>query len=288
MAPSRKPPRDVLRILRREVRFGCPAEGCGRPYLTWHHFDPPWRIENHHRPEGMIALCREHADKADNGSYTDDQLREFKRSGRSMAQRVGGKFDWLRRELVSVVGGTLYYRCPTILQVNSHRCIWFEEDDSGYKLLNFRVPAIGGQGRAQLTNNFWTVTTGVEEINSPPNGRTLEVRYRNGDRFRIEFHSPETASALVDRYPQFRREVVDKVLGDAFAEGPVTVASIWDRSAGLVDFSPTETRIGGVTMSGGVMSNIGKAALYLRVDPAVEARLFPGFSWSNWRLGRGT
>lgn len=282
---SRKPPRDVLRALRREVKFGCPVEGCGRPYLTWHHFDPPWRDEHHHRPAGMIALCREHADKADNGSYTDDQLRAMKESGRKDADVVAGKFDWLRHELVCVVGGSLYYRCPTILEINGHKCIWFEEDDTGHQLLNFHVPALSGERRASLRNNFWTVTTGVEEVISPPSGRTLEVRYSGGDRFRIEFDSMNSGAALVDQYPQFRRDRIDELLGETFAEGPVSVASIWDRNAGVVDFGPKETKVGGMTMTGSIVSNAGGAALSVEVPPHVEARLFPPFSWAGWRRG---
>ena len=54
---NRTPPKKVIQTLRQEVGFGCPVPNCGNPYLEWHHFDPPWSIENHHRPEGMIALC---------------------------------------------------------------------------------------------------------------------------------------------------------------------------------------------------------------------------------------
>jgi len=62
---NRTPPAAVRRELRREVGFGCPIPDCGIPYLTWHHFDPEWRVEEHHRPEGMIALCLTHAGLAD-------------------------------------------------------------------------------------------------------------------------------------------------------------------------------------------------------------------------------
>jgi hypothetical protein len=46
MGLPRRPPMDVIRLLRSEVGFCCPVEGCGNPYLTWHHFDPPRRVEN--------------------------------------------------------------------------------------------------------------------------------------------------------------------------------------------------------------------------------------------------
>lgn len=91
--PGRDPYRDVKRQLRQEVRFGCPVADCGNPYVTWHHFDPPWRVEHHHRPEGMIALCLEHAPQADAGAFTDDQLRALKRGGGNLSDIIAGRFN---------------------------------------------------------------------------------------------------------------------------------------------------------------------------------------------------
>lgn len=100
---NRKPPTSVMRVLRQEVGFGCPIDGCGNPYLEWHHFDPPWSEEEHHRPEGMIALCVGHHKKADGGAYTCDQLRTLK-SNRAQANSIRGEFEWLRNELLAFVG----------------------------------------------------------------------------------------------------------------------------------------------------------------------------------------
>ena len=72
----REPPDSVKKILRKEVRFGCPIPGCNNPYLEWHHFDPPWAKEEHHRPEGMIALCNTHHKRADAGAFTIEQLKK--------------------------------------------------------------------------------------------------------------------------------------------------------------------------------------------------------------------
>jgi hypothetical protein len=60
----RDPPDPVKRQLRQEVGFGCPFPDCRKPMLTFHHLDPPWRVEEHHRPEGIIALCKDHASSA--------------------------------------------------------------------------------------------------------------------------------------------------------------------------------------------------------------------------------
>jgi hypothetical protein len=73
-----RPLAEIRRQLRGEVGFGCPVEGCGSPYLTWHHFDPPWREREHHDADGMFALCLQHHKEADSGAFSDSQLRSFK------------------------------------------------------------------------------------------------------------------------------------------------------------------------------------------------------------------
>src|SRR5207245_3375537 len=114
-----------IRQLRQEVGFRCPVDGCGSPYLTWHHFGPAWRVEQHHRLDGMVALCVEHANKADVGAFTKEQLTAFKREGGLRSDAVRGRFDWMRRELLAVVGGNFYYHCPVILEIGDRTAIWF-------------------------------------------------------------------------------------------------------------------------------------------------------------------
>src|SRR5436190_194003 len=129
---DRTPPVSVRRALRAEVGFGCPVSGCANPYLEYHHFDPPWHEREHHDAAGMIALCAEHHRKADAGAFTGQQLRHMKRSD---DKAVAGRFDWLRNNLLAVVGGSLYYDTPVILQFRGERAIWFERDESGHMLL---------------------------------------------------------------------------------------------------------------------------------------------------------
>jgi hypothetical protein len=44
----------------------------------------------------MVALCREHHDKADAGAFTREQLRQLK----TKRARVTGRFDWMRQDLL--------------------------------------------------------------------------------------------------------------------------------------------------------------------------------------------
>ena len=268
--PGRDPYVAVKTALRQEVGFCCPVEDCGSPYLTWHHFDPPWRVEHHHRIEGMIALCREHADKADHGAYTDDQLRELKREGRARAGRVRGRFEWMRRDLLARVGGNFYYETPVIFQVANIPCVWLDRDDDGYLLLNFRMPTLTGEPRASIEQNFWSVPPGVEEIICPPSGRLVEVRYGNGDLFRAEFFSTDSADALAARYPHAGVHEWRSSLNF-----PLTVVEVWETAAGSsVEFGPHLSRLGGIQITEGFMSH-GPVGIMVDASATEVARLFP-------------
>jgi len=269
--PSRDPYERVKTVLRQEVGFCCPVQGCGSPYLTWHHFDPPWRAEHHHRPEGMIALCRPHADKADNGSFTDDQLRELKREGRSRAALVRGQFDWMRRDLLAVVGGNFYYEQSVIFQIGDIPCIWFDRDEDGYLLLNFRMPTISGQSRAQIERNFWSVSPAVDKVVCPPHGRLIQVVYPNGDKFRAEFFDADSSEILDKKYPPLvQRDWYARV------QFPLAVVELWETAAGTsIEFGPKSSRLSGVQMTDGFSSRNGGAAIRLNVNPAQLSMLFP-------------
>lgn len=272
MALSRTPPMAVVRQLRGEVGFRCPVSGCGRPYLSWHHFGPPWRIEQHHRPEGMIALCIEHAAHADAGAFTDDQLRAYKRDGRRHAQEVQGEFNWLRQELLAVVGGNFYYRTPVVFQIGSEPCIWFRRANSGDLLLNFWIPTTSGEPRARVADNIWMVPPGVADVECPPRGRILGVTYPNGDHFRVEFFSMDSATDLARRYPDFSTE---RWSGGLLY--PITAVEVWERAPGTpIEFGPSQSRIGGIQMRGCYSENCGAGIVLDELPPGVGGRAFEG------------
>lgn len=53
------------------------------------------------------------------GAFTNEQLRTIKREGSAKAEAIRGRFDWMRRDLLAVVGGNFYHRCPVILQLGN-------------------------------------------------------------------------------------------------------------------------------------------------------------------------
>lgn len=268
--PGRDPYRDVKKQLRREVGFGCPVADCGSPYLTWHHFDPTWRMEHHHRPEGMIALCLEHAAQADNGAFTDDQLRELKLGGSAHSGAVHGRFEWLRQDVLVRVGGSFYYQTPVIFQLGSVPCIWLSRDDRDHLMINFRMPTTSGRARAAIIDNFWSIPRDVEEILCPPMGRLIEVAYRNGDKFRAEFFNMADAGALKARYPKANVEGWE--LDIPF---PITVVEVWETAIGTpIQFGPNDSRIGRSVWTEGFFGSC-QQAIHMEARDEEVRRLFP-------------
>jgi hypothetical protein len=276
----REPPAAVRRQLAREVGFGCPVEGCGSPYLTWHHFDPPWAERQHHDPEGMIALCRDHHPEADAGAFTVEQLRNLKRIGRDRTAALGAQFNWMREELIAVIGGNFYVRTPIAVRVGDTPVVWFNRDEDGRLLVNLRALTTSGQPRMAMIDNFW-VTEGSDEreIVCPPSGRLVSAKYPNGDRLKVEFREAKSAEDFETQFPpaelpadlkaRFERSGIPlsdpSHLGSIKASGirfPVATVEITLKIAGTdIDFGPNRTAVGGTMITGSwmVSNGVGEA-----------------------------
>ena len=247
---NRTPPLEVRQELRREVGFGCPIAGCGSPYLMWHHFDPPWHVREHHDPSGMIALCTEHHAKADFGSWSVEQLHEIKLLAAERAPTVVGRFDWLRRDLLALVGGCFYYETPVILEIRGHPVIFFNRDHDGHLLLNAKMPTTSGRPRLVLEDQYFTLHGEAEDLECPPSGRLLKATYPNGDALRVEFFELTEETAR-QRYP-------DRPMRPDVVHFPITAVEIHLNVANTaLRFGPRETNLGGNTIRNGFMIRCG-------------------------------
>ncbi|MGB9024278.1 MAG: hypothetical protein WCC94_12715 [Candidatus Bathyarchaeia archaeon] len=200
---DRTPPRDVLEKLRKEVNLGCPVPGCGTPYLTWHHFDPPWRITPHHNPEGMVAMCATHAWLADGGRWTKEQLREMKRKPFVTADLISEFYGYLRKNVVCLFGNVAY-RVKNILELNGERVIGFERDADGYDRLNLLIRNREGTPVLVMENNYWTAySKELHDLSVSAQGKSLKIASKDGTtQFEMRF----------DDYPlsQFRELVIER------------------------------------------------------------------------------
>jgi hypothetical protein len=199
----------------------------------------------------MIALCRLHHIQADNGAFTTEQLRTFKREGRNSWAQVSGKFNWLRHRLLTVVGGNFFYETPVVFQFKGQRVIWFDRDESGYLLLNLNMLTNSGEPRASISNNEWFNTGFEEDIESGPSAKRLRIRYRNGDAVTVEYFELLSVDDAKKRYQQaaFDRWEI---------EFPVTAVEVTSVVGGSgLQFNARETKIGNSLMRNCFFSHCG-------------------------------
>jgi hypothetical protein len=200
---NRRPPAKVIKKLRAEVGFVCPIPDCNSPYLEWHHFDPPWNLKQHHDPKGMIALCIEHHKKADNDSFTKEQLRFLKKNAIKDNSISSGKFDWMRNEIILVMGGNIFMNTQTAIRYKNKKIIWFNRDENNNLLLN--IDMFSGKKRDKLImrDNLWYCLGKPEDIHCPPSGKELKVIYPDGDFVKIRFQECNDKNSLHKKYSDF-------------------------------------------------------------------------------------
>jgi hypothetical protein len=213
---SRRPPVGVRRQLRREAGFVCAHPDCVEPYLEYHHFDPPWHIENHHRPDGLIALCPLHHARAD--AWPASDLREWKQRGAKPMQ-VAHKVEWRRDQTVFVVGGTVIKGCSVVLKFGDDRVIWVTEDESGRSLFNFCIRGIQGQEAFVMQDNDWIAHPGWDDIEIGVEGRSLHFRAEKlGIRLRLHFSECTIGDLLERRFQALVRGAIATGASRASAE----------------------------------------------------------------------
>ena len=247
---TREVPADIRRLLRAEVGFGCSVPQCRSPFLQYHHFDPEWHVEHHHRPEGIIPLCATHHAQA--SAFTVDQLRQMKINAHE--HPASGRFQWLRNELVGVVGGNLYHETPVLVQFAGQPMVWFNRDEHGNALLNVRMLTTVGkeQERIRIQDNDFILRGSPSDFECPPSGRILRARYENGDYMRIEFRQANTAAAAANRYKHIGAHGFQLIEG----HWPMTFVEVTMQVGGSkVRFSPNQTTLPGNNVMRGCVTS---------------------------------
>ena len=220
--------------------------------MQYHHFDPPWHIEHHNRPAGIIPLCPTHHAQAE--AFTVEQLRDFKKIAHQ--NPATGRFEWLRQDLIGAVGGALYHETPVLVQYRSQPVIWFNRDELGNALLNVRMLSTSSELRMQILDSDFVVVGDPVNFETPPNGRLLRARYQNGDYLRIEFRSIKSPEVAAKKFPHIRSDWMT----DIIQTWPSTFVMISTQVGGTpYRFGPTMTKIEQGEMKGSIFSrgNVG-------------------------------
>jgi hypothetical protein len=131
---------EAIEILRKEVGYGCPI--CRSPFLTWHHFDPPWAVEQHWRAPGMIALCLEHHTAADAkgeyaGNYSRDELRAMKQANYQDKHVSGSYISWQKKSVLVRLGGCYTDASRPIISVGGEAQLLLRKNEAGILSLSF-------------------------------------------------------------------------------------------------------------------------------------------------------
>ncbi len=219
----------------------------------------------------MIALCLTHAGHADADAYEKDYLHSLKQMREGEVEEVKGRLAWMRRKLVALVGGNWYYETPVILRVGSTDAIWFGRDSAGYLLLNLRMPTLSGEPRVVISENFFTVGRDhVVDVECSARGKIIRISYPNADEFAMRYRDIFDEDDLRARYGE---QVGTHVVSD-FVDFPVTVVEVSERTRNSeLEFGPTFTRLGGVTLNRSWF--IGGPGINLSVNPLEESLYFP-------------
>ena len=198
----------------------------------------------------MIALCAQHHKKADGGAYTNEQLHGFKKD-KVRASAVKGDLDWLRRDLLAVVGGCTIYNTPRLLVIDGHDVIALTRDAQGYLRLSVNLLSLSSEERIIIDKNSWENIGVPLDLRSPPQGKELEVKYAGGDSLSLRFLEIETYEDACGKYgiPHLRVEAPIKF--------PITCVEINLNIAGTdVGFTPKSSRLGdGNQIRGGLFTN---------------------------------
>ncbi len=223
-AVSKTPPSEVRRILRQEVNFGCPI--CGSPFLTWHHFNPTWRIQHHHKAEGMIALCLQHHKEADVGTFTITQLQEWKTNPYLEKAAPRAKFNWQREQILLQVGSNYYISPNYILRLASHSAISISRDVFGFKGISVDLRKANGDPILIMEANDWVLLDEVDDIECPPSANALTISVaKEGICLNLRFRSLSEVK-LHNQITKQCSELIWEAIRPCISEWPVTLCTI--------------------------------------------------------------
>ena len=125
----------------------------------------------------MVALCAEHHGLADGGAYSKEQLRSFK-TAKNLNTSVSSRLPWKRELTIVRVGGVFSFLCVVVIAIQNEPAIWLSKGDDGSDLMNLNLRDSSGRLAFQMRDNDWITFTQFDDVEVPPQGRSLRLRSR--------------------------------------------------------------------------------------------------------------
>ncbi|HEX8034438.1 MAG TPA: hypothetical protein VF510_11350 [Ktedonobacterales bacterium] len=110
----------------------------------------------------------------------------------------------MRNRLLGVVSGNFCYDTPILFYCSRQPIIWFTRDAEGYLRVNLRKPRTPFSADSLMKDNDWLISRDVVDIECPPSGRLLAVKYPNGDSIRVEFRELDSAQSAAEAFPAIK------------------------------------------------------------------------------------
>ncbi|MYL70576.1 hypothetical protein GLW00_06935 [Halobacillus litoralis] len=175
------------RMLRREVGFGCPVEGCRVPFLEYHHFDPPFNEGKMHNEDGMIALCPIHHRQADQGAWSIEDLHQMKKAKKR--EKPKGRLGWSIDEGVVICGNNYLFSPSLTLRMKGKELFKLEQDQKGKISVNTLLWNNQKEIVAEVKNNDMLLNHMIaDDIDCMASGKEIYFRAPDNSNFiKIKF-----------------------------------------------------------------------------------------------------
>ena len=237
---DRNPPPNVKRILRKEVNYGCPVPNCGSPFLSWHHFDPPWSVKEHHNPEGMIALCTQCHPMADSGAFSPAQLRCFKQNPNPI-EFVKAKFPWMPENCIIRLGGC-YAQDWCRISISGEPILEIRKDKVGLTTINFVLKNESNEILATMHENvFHALNDSIHDLAISASANRIKI-WSEERCIGLEFHYSRMSATEIEKYIQKDTPVMPDFVGQ-----PVPIENLKEfyiELSQIKDFMPEVAAIG--------------------------------------------
>ncbi|PTE07388.1 HNH endonuclease signature motif containing protein [Mesorhizobium helmanticense] len=145
-------PDGVKRILRQRAGFGCCL--CGLPILQYHHIIE-WSVEEHFRPDDMMALCPTHHDMATKGAYPLSEQRRDQASPFNIQRRLARGLLAVKQDYPAIeLGSVLVVNNGPILSIDEEQVIGLSIAE-GAVGLSLKLYSEDGPLLCQIDENEW-------------------------------------------------------------------------------------------------------------------------------------
>ncbi|MEJ5143926.1 hypothetical protein [Sphingobacterium sp. MYb388] len=214
-------PTHVKKAIRKTDGFVCAHPQCDVPYLEYHHFDPPWHVENHNNPAGIIAFCGYHHNFADGGMYSTEQMKQWKLEAQKKNQDISSNLNWMKNQVATVFGGLFSIGNKYELVINNNPVFWVKYID-GYACLNIELKDPDGNLLIKMVDNDWEVKhESVTDIECIPSGKRIVILFKNGDFLTLKFKEYKDLTEFLKENPSF---VYQKGIIDNFF--PIAIVNV--------------------------------------------------------------